>query len=71
MVKFLNKELTIPTNVNGELVSEVRSMIEGYECQLIQIGKDFEVCIDEPESYNNANCLDIIKRIGVKSEDAF
>lgn len=65
-VKFLNKELEIPKEVlNSLLVDKVREIIEDYENQVFEIGKDFDVCVGPDSNYDG--CLEIFKRIGVRS----
>lgn len=69
MVQFLNKELEIPKNVKSELVSKVRELIEYYDHEMVEIGKDFAVCSGLESNFTK--CLETFQRIGVKSGDAF
>lgn len=67
-VRFLNKELEIPKEVlNSKLVDKVREIIEDYENQVFEIGKDLDVCVGPNSNYDA--CLEIFKRIGVRSSE--
>lgn len=68
-VEFLKIEIEIPSDVNYEMKSEVHKIIEENETEVVEIGKDFDVCIGSDS--NRAKCVEIFNRIGVKSGDTF
>lgn len=61
-LEFLKISLEIPSD--DKMKPEVKKILKNYESQIVEIGKDFEVCHGSDSVYTK--CLEVFNQIGVK-----